>query len=199
MARTDKELVEATLKGENQAFTEIIERYQKLVFNIVYHYVGYRDEVEDLAQEVFLKVFRFLHTFDTERSLKAWVSSITANTCLDEMRKAGRRRTRLFSDLSGDEEERMEHLFDRFSQSDALTDAEVEQLFDLLETVMSHLNEKDRMAFVLRELEGFDYPEIAQIFKATELAVRIRVSRAKKKLHEELNRILYSQEKTRDG
>ncbi len=66
MARTDKELVEATLGGENQAFAVIIERYQRLVFSIIYHYVGSRDEVEDLAQEVLFKVLRYLGTFDTE-------------------------------------------------------------------------------------------------------------------------------------
>jgi len=68
-AKTDAQLVEATVEGDPQAFEEIVERYQRLVFNIIYHYMGRRNEVEDLAQEVFLKVFRALDTFDaTEKS-----------------------------------------------------------------------------------------------------------------------------------
>ncbi len=199
MAKTDKELVEATLGGENQAFAMIIERYQRLVFSIIYHYMGNRDEVEDLAQEVFLKVFRSLGTFDNERSMKSWVSRITANTCLDEMRKAHRRRTSLFSDLALADGERIEHFFTQFNQPHQLTEIEVEELFGLLEKVMGHLNKKDKMAFVLRELDGLEYPEIAEVLETTELAARIRVSRAKKRLHEELHRILYSQGNLTDG
>ena len=80
MPKTDEELVKATLEGDTYAFEEIVERYQRLVFHIIYHYVGARDVVEDLAQEVFLKVFRALETFDMRGPLKAWVSRITANT-----------------------------------------------------------------------------------------------------------------------
>ena len=77
MRRTDEELVKATLEGAPYAFEEIVERYQRLVFSIIYHYVGARDVVEDLAQEVFLKVFRSLATFDMRGPLKAWVSALT--------------------------------------------------------------------------------------------------------------------------
>ncbi|MDA2927664.1 RNA polymerase sigma factor [Acidobacteria bacterium AH-259-G07] len=195
MARTDGQLVRATLEGDPQAFEEIIERYQRLVFNIVYHYLGYRDEVEDLAQEVFLKVFRSLDTFDTERPLKSWISRITANACLDEIRRVRKRRIRLFSDLGRDEEERMEYFFEQFNQCSTLSEEEEQELFELLARSMERLNEKDKLAFVLRELEGLSYPEIARILDTTQLAVRIRVSRSKKKLQQELSQILYSEKK----
>lgn len=195
MARTDGQLVRATLEGDPKAFEEIIERYQRLVFNIIYHYLGYRDEVEDLAQEVFLKVFRSLDTFDTERPLKSWISRITANACLDEIRRVRKRRIRLFSDLGRDEEERMEYFFEQFNQCSTLSEEEEQELFELLARSMERLNEKDKLAFVLRELEGLSYREIARILDATQLAVRIRVSRSKKKLQEELSQILYSGKK----
>ncbi|MDA2923832.1 RNA polymerase sigma factor, partial [Acidobacteria bacterium AH-259-L09] len=194
-ARTDGQLVRATLEGDPKAFEEIIERYQRLVFNIVYHYLGYRDEVEDLAQEVFLKVFRSLDTFDTERPLKSWISRITANACLDEIRRVRKRRIRLFSDLGRDEEERMEYFFEQFNQCSTLSEEEEQELFELLARSMERLNEKDKLAFVLRELEGLSYPEIARILDTTQLAVRIRVSRSKKKLQQELSQILYSEKK----
>ena len=199
MARTDAQLVKATLEGEPHAFEEIVGRYQRLVFNIVYHYLGRRGEVEDLAQEVFLKVFRSLDTFDAKRPLKAWISRITANTCLDEVRKARKRKIQLFADLGRDEEDRVEYFYERFSQHSTLSERDVQELFELLEKLMGRLNEKDKMAFVLRELEGLSYPEIAQALQTTELAARIRVSRSKRRLQKDLEQVLYSGKKIIDA
>ncbi|MCZ6769122.1 MAG: RNA polymerase sigma factor [Acidobacteria bacterium] len=199
MARTDAQLVKATLEGEPHAFEEIVGRYQRLVFHIVYHYLGRRDEVEDLAQEVFLKVFRSLDTFDAKRPLKAWISRITANTCLDEVRKARKRKIQLFADLGRDEEDRVEYFYERFSQHSTLSERDVQELFELLEKLMGRLNEKDKMAFVLRELEGLSYPEIAQTLETTELAARIRVSRSKRRLQKDLEQVLYSGKKIIDA
>ena len=139
-AKTDAQLVKATVEGDPHAFEEIIEHYQRLVFNIIYHYMGRRNEVEDLAQEVFLKVFRALDTFDTTRPLKSWIARITANTCLDEIRKAPKRKVRIFADLGGDEESRIEYFYERFGQHSALTEEDVEELFELLEELMERLN-----------------------------------------------------------
>jgi len=199
MAKTDAQLVKATLEGEPHAFEEIVGRYQRLVFHIVYHYLGRRDEVEDLAQEVFLKVFRSLDTFDAKRPLKAWISRITANTCLDEVRKARKHKIQLFADLGRDEEGRVEYFYERFSQHSALSERDVQELFELLEKLMGRLNEKDKMAFVLRELEGLSYPEVAQALETTELAARIRVSRSKRRLQKDLEQVLYSGKKIIDA
>ena len=192
MPRTDEELVKATLEGDSHAFEEIVERYQRLVFSIVYHYVGTRDVVEDLAQEVFLKVFRSLETFDMRGPLKSWVSRITANTCLDELRRNRKQKVYTFTDLSADDESRIEDFFEQFSSKGILTEKDVSELFVLLEKLMSQLNDKDKMAFVLRELEGLSYADIAQAMKTTEVAVRIRISRSKKKLQKDLEQILLS-------
>ena len=197
-ATTDAQLVKATVEGDPQAFEEIVERYQRLVFNIIYHYMGRRNEVEDLAQEVFLKVFRALDTFDATRPLKSWIGRITANTCLDEIRKAPKRKVWSFADLGGDEENKIEYFYERFGQHSSLTEKDVEDLFELLEKLMERLNKKDKMAFVLRELEGLSYPEIAKTLESSELAVRLRVSRSKKRLQKDLEEILYSGKKRID-
>ncbi|TDI11019.1 MAG: RNA polymerase sigma factor [Acidobacteria bacterium] len=197
-AKTDAQLVKATVEGDSQAFEEIVERYQRLVFNIIYHYMGRRNEVEDLAQEVFLKVFRALETFDATRPLKSWIGRITANTCLDEIRKAPKRKVWSFADLGGDEESKIEYFYERFGQHSSLTEKDVEDLFELLEKLMERLNRKDKMAFVLRELEGLSYPEIAKALQSSELAVRLRVSRSKKRLQKDLEEILYSGKKRVD-
>ena len=181
MGASDKELVESVLRGEGASFQALVERYEKLVFNVVYHYMGSREEVEDLAQEVFLRVYRSLSKYDPDRPLKAWICRITANACLDELRKRKIRKTQLFSDL-GEDEAGGETFLDRFSSGTVLTEFEAERVFAWLHGLMDELPEKDKMAFVLREMEGLGYSEIASALETTELAVRIRVSRSRNKL-----------------
>ncbi|MEE8349809.1 MAG: RNA polymerase sigma factor [Acidobacteriota bacterium] len=185
-------MVQATLEGDPHAFEEIVERYQRLVFNVIYHYVGGRDVVEDLAQEVFLKVFRSLETFDMRGPLKAWIACITANTCLDELRKIRKQKVYTFSDLNSEDGGRIEDFFQQFTSKGILTENDVSELFVLLERLMGRLGDKDKMAFVLRELEGLSYSDVAQAMETTEVAVRIRVSRSKKKLQKDLEEILLS-------
>ncbi len=184
MAKTDEEIVTASLDGDPQAFEELIRRYQRLVFNIVYHYLGRRDEVEDVAQEVFLKVYRSLPTYDVARPLKAWISRIAVNSCLDELRRARKRKATLFSDVVDPEGGGLEQFLDRFQQGTRLSEHEAESLFRRFRGMIERLAEKDKMAFMLRELEGLEYSEIAEAMATTEVAVRIRVSRSKKQLVE---------------
>lgn len=192
MARTDAELVAATLAGDAGAFGEIVRRYQQFVFNAVYHYLGVRGEVEDVAQEVFLKLYRSLERFDQSRPLQAWIYRITANQCLDEARKSRHRRVRNFSDLGEEEEERVRRFFDEDRQGASLTETEDTQSLQLLQKMMDGLPEKDRMAFVLREIEGLSYAEVSQALNTSVTAARIRISRVKKKLLAELAQILGS-------
>jgi RNA polymerase sigma-70 factor (ECF subfamily) len=124
--------------------------------------------------------------------LKSWISRITANTCLDELRRLRRQKVYTFTDLSADDESRIEEFFEQFTSKGILTESDVSDLFVLLEKLLGRLNDKDKMAFVLREMEGLSYAEVAQAMKTTEVAVRIRISRSKKKLQKELEEILLS-------
>lgn len=186
MTQTDAELVQAALAGSPQAFEELIKRYQKLVFNIVYHYLGRANAVEDVAQEVFLRLYKNLPRYDPAKSLKPWVSRITTNCCLDELRKTGKQRVRLLDDLKREESESLEDIHNRFQQGCVVTERDAETLFSILQKQLDRVADKDRMAFVLRELEGLDYSGIAQALGSSQLAARIRVCRVKKQLREEL-------------
>lgn len=186
MAKTDSELVAETLRGDPEAFEEIVRRYQTKVFGIIYHYLGRRAVVADIAQEVFLKLFRSLSKFDTSRSMDAWISKIAVNSCYDELRRERSRKATLFSDLGRDDEDRLESFYSKFTKGAYLTEVEVEELVEVFQRLISQLAEKDRMALVLREVEGMSYGEIASIMGATELAVRVRVSRSRQQLLEKL-------------
>jgi RNA polymerase sigma-70 factor (ECF subfamily) len=187
MTITDQQLVADTLRGDPQAFEEIVRRYQRRVFSIIYHYLGSRrNEVEDLAQEVFMKVFRSLSDYDPNRPLQAWVARIAVNTCLDQLRRIKIRKTSLFSDLTEEEEEGINRLYGSFRQGHQLTEAESEEAFSLLQKLVSQLSAKDRTAFILREMQGLGYSDIGEVLECSEVAVRIRVSRARKQLLENL-------------
>jgi RNA polymerase sigma-70 factor (ECF subfamily) len=190
MAKSDGELVLEAIKGDRRAFEKIVTRYQNLVFNIAYHYLGRREEVEDLAQEVFLKVYQTLDRYDTGRPLKHWIGRITVNRCLDELRKLKIRRLHLLSDLGDEDRQSIDQLAEAARTSRPLTELEAEKCLELLEASMSELPEKDRMAFVLREMENLSYKELAAMLETSEVAARIRVSRARSRLQEELGRRL---------
>lgn len=193
MEKPDAQLIAESLEGDAKAFEEIIRRYQRLVFNIAYHYLGRRGEVEDVAQEVFLKVYRSLGRFDTSRPFKAWIGRIASNACLDELRKRRTRKVNAFADLSQDEEERITRGQISSEAADALSEAEAQESLKLLYQAMDQLGEKDRLAFVLREMEGLEYSEVAQALSASEVAARIRVSRARKKLQSSVKSLMAQQ------
>ncbi|MCH8819537.1 MAG: RNA polymerase sigma factor [Acidobacteria bacterium] len=123
---------------------------------------------------------------------------MTANTCLDELRRNRKQKVVTFSDLGSDDESRIEEFFEQFTSQGILTEKDVSELFVLLEKLMGRLNDKDKMAFVLRELEGLSYADVAQAMKTTEVAVRIRISRSKKKLQNDLEDILLSGKRIND-
>jgi RNA polymerase sigma-70 factor (ECF subfamily) len=168
-----------------------VKRYQNLVFNIAFHYLGSREEVEDLAQEVFLRVFQTMERYDTSRPLKHWIGRIAVNRCLDELRKRKIRRLSLASDLTDEERNGINQLLDTADTNSPLTELEEERCLRLLQISMRVLPDKDRMAFVLREMEGVGYADLAEMLQTSEVAVRIRVSRARKRLQEELEKLLY--------
>lgn len=182
MSDTDHQLVRATLQGDRNAFESIIRKYERLVFNIIYHYLGGSDQVEDLAQDVFLRVFEKLDTYDPDRPLKAWVGRITANLCIDELRRRKRDRTLNLSDLEIEGQEGLQTLLEKNATGSTVTEEDTRRSLRLLRSAMNGLSPGERMAFVLHELENLGYPEVAQMMGTSQLAVRIRVSRARKKL-----------------
>ncbi len=186
MQISDAELVVQALKEDRGAAEEIVSRYQRLVFNILYRYLGPGSDIEDLAQDVFLKFFKNLERYDPKRPLKHWLARITSNQCIDEIRKRKKNPVRLESDLEIEENRSLEELSRNPRPAQGLSDADAERCLKLLQKSMEVLSPKDRMAFVLREVQDLDYREVAAIMESSELAARIRVSRAKKRLRQEL-------------
>jgi RNA polymerase sigma-70 factor (ECF subfamily) len=87
MEKTDEQLVENYLEGDENSFNEIVNRYLKLIYNFAYRLVGNQKEAEDISQEIFLKVWKNLKKFNAKKSFRTWIFSIAKNTCIDHLRK----------------------------------------------------------------------------------------------------------------
>ncbi|GAB4220086.1 MAG: sigma-70 family RNA polymerase sigma factor [Acidobacteriota bacterium] len=191
MSETDSELVRRTLDGDQLAFEQLVRRYERFVFNVAYHYLGAFDQVDDVAQEVFLKVYDNLAQYDTGRPFKTWVGRIAANRCIDELRRRKRQRVKLIADLGDDELAETRRMLERVEGGNPLTEEDARRALRVLHQALESVPDGEREAYILREVEGLEYDEVARICGISEPAVRIRVSRARKRLQEKLEDMLH--------
>jgi RNA polymerase sigma-70 factor, ECF subfamily len=177
----DRRLVEKCQKGDSLAFEELVRKYQQTVFNLAYHYVGYRNEVEDVAQKIFTKIYFSLPKFDLHRPFFPWLYRIAINQCYDELRRIRRQKTHTFSELNLEDTGSIENLL-RQNEIPPSPDEDRHELRALLRKMLDQLPDQQRMAIVLRDLEAIPYSKIAEILKCTEQAARLKVFRARARL-----------------
>jgi RNA polymerase sigma-70 factor (ECF subfamily) len=185
----DRKLVGKCQEGDPLAFEELVRKYQQTLFNLAYHYIGYRSEVEDVAQKIFTKVYFSLPKFDLRRPFFPWLYRIAINQCYDELRRIRRQKTQTFSELNLEETSSIEKLMNQNDIRPA-PEEERQELQGLLRKMMSQLPDQQRMAVVLRDLESIPYSQIAEILKCTEQAARLKVFRARARLKTLMERAL---------
>lgn len=179
----DRDLVRRCQAGDESAFEKLVRKYQQTVLNLVYHNVGNRSEVEDIAQKIFIKIYFSLNKFDNARPFFPWLYRIAINQCYDELRRAKRRKVLTFTELSLEETDRIERLL---GHSEPVTEPveDKKALYALLHKILNLLSDQQRMAIVLRDLEDVPYDRMAQILKCTEQAARLKVFRARTRMRE---------------
>ena len=175
----DSAVVTAFLGGEERAFQELVERYQTRLLNFIYRTIGDRDRAEDLVQEVFIRVYRHLHRFDRSKKFSTWAYTIASNLAKNELRNRSRSPLVLFQTLQGsnDEEDRPVQFEDTTARPDDMY--RKRHLRELVEQTVAQLPEHHRQVFVLRELEGKSYEEIAEITDCNLGTVKSRLNRAR--------------------
>jgi RNA polymerase sigma-70 factor (ECF subfamily) len=179
----DQDLVRRCQSGDDTAFEEVVRKYQQTLFNVIYHNMGRRGEIEDIAQKIFSKVYFSLRQFDNSRPFFPWVYRIAVNQCYDEMRRARRHRFITFSDLNLQETENIENLL-KHEEVQETPAEERKELHDLLYKMLDRLPEKQRRALVLRDLEDVPYDQMAEVMNCTEQAARLKVFRARTHLRD---------------
>jgi RNA polymerase sigma-70 factor, ECF subfamily len=185
----DRELVGRSQKGDESAFEALVLKYQQTIFNIVFHNIGYRADVEDVAQKVFSKVYFSLPKFDNKRPFFPWLYRIAINQCYDELRRARRRKYKTFTELSLEDTDAIEKLMNQ-NEPPAVAQDDNREMHELLHKLLDQIPEQQKAALVLRDLEDVPYEKMADILKCTEQAARLKVFRARARLRDLMERAL---------
>jgi RNA polymerase sigma-70 factor (ECF subfamily) len=176
---SDSELVERYLAGDTRRFRELVERYEDRMVNFIQRSIGDRDRAQDLAQEVFIRVYRHLKRFDQEKKFSTLIYTIASNLAKNELRNRARNPIVLFQTLtsSWDDDHRPLQFEDSSMRPDDLY--RKRRLQELVEQAADQLPLHHREVFVLREIEGKSYEEIAEITGTQLGTVKSRLNRAR--------------------
>jgi RNA polymerase sigma-70 factor, ECF subfamily len=175
----DSGVVAAFLAGNRRAFGELVERYQNRLLNFVYRTTGDRERGEDLVQETFIRVYRHLHRFDQSKKFSTWIYTIASNLAKNELRNRSRNPLVLFQTLMKNRDADAQPLEweDNTYRPDDLF--RKRHLRSQVETAVNQLPEHHRTVFILREMEGKTYEEIAEITDTNLGTVKSRLNRAR--------------------
>ncbi|HUF11854.1 MAG TPA: sigma-70 family RNA polymerase sigma factor [Longimicrobiales bacterium] len=175
----DSSVVATFLAGEARAFDELMRRYQDRLTNFVFRMIGDRGRSEDLVQETFVRVYRHLHRFDQSKKFSTWVYTIASNLAKNELRNRSRNPLVLFQAIKAnwDADHRPLEWEDNTYRPDDLY--RKRHLREQVEKAVDKLPTHHREVFVLREIEGKTYEEIAEITGVNLGTVKSRLNRAR--------------------
>lgn len=180
---TIETLIQRCLSGDQRAWDLVVRRHWRKVFNIAYTFVGKHDEAEDLTQEIFLKIFKSLNTFDRRANFQTWLVSVSRNLCIDHYRSVRKER------------ETIDRAVDPSDLSPAAVDAgamaalEQRDRVELLREAMAALPETLRTAVLMRDIQELSYQEIADALQVPEGTVKSRINRGRTALAQEIRRL----------
>src|SRR5208282_2784060 len=184
----DRELVRQAKDGSKEAFEALVVRHQSRVFAVAGGILRNREDVEDIAQQVFFKAYFSLKRFDQRAAFSTWLYKITVNECWDLLRKRKVRPLVLEVDLS---EQQARQYQAAEEVADGRPDAS-EQLAarERVEQLLQCLEERDRSMLVLKEVQGFSVEEIAEVLEINANTVKVRLLRARRRIAESVRRRL---------
>ena len=184
-------LVRRCIAGDAEAWEEIVRTHSRRIYNICYRFTGSADNADDLAQEVFIKMYRTLASFDPEKgAFTTWITTMTRNLLVDHFRKTKQDRATDSLDAGLGEEEDSATLSDRIPDTAPSADARVQrrETQEMVQKAIQKLSPELREAVILRDLQDMDYKEIAQALKVPEGTVKSRINRGRMELAKVLQR-----------
>ena len=184
-------LVRRCVSGDAAAWQEIVQQYNRRIYNICYRFSGSPDDAADLTQEVFIKMYRTLSTFDTTRaSFMTWVTTVTRNLLVDHFRKGKYDRVTDSLDATpGNQDEGLtlaEQLEDQNPNPE--TRVRSQEVQKLVHEALKRLSPELREAVILRDLQDLDYKDIAKVLNVPEGTVKSRINRGRTELARLLQR-----------
>lgn len=179
-ASEEAALVRRVQARDEMAFREVVERYQAKVFSIIYGILRNRNDAEDIAQQVFSKIYFSIQSFDFRSSLLTWIYKITVNECYDYLRKKRVRKLVYESDFSEEDVQRMQNTESASDQKTGM-DTQLAQK-DLVLKLLAKLSSEDRSLLLLKEVEGHSVEELANMTGMNENTIKVKLFRARQKL-----------------
>ncbi|MEP6644832.1 MAG: sigma-70 family RNA polymerase sigma factor [Acidobacteriaceae bacterium] len=184
-------LVRRCIAGDAGAWEEIVQRYSRRIYNICYRFAGSADDAQDLTQEVFIKMYRTLKTYDVERgALMTWVTTITRNLLVDHFRKTRQDRITDSLDAETSQHEDAAPSSERIPDKTQPPDSRVQsrETGEVVHQALQKLSPELREAVILRDLQDMDYRDIATVLKVPEGTVKSRINRGRAELARLLQR-----------
>ncbi len=180
----EKKLVRQAQGGDALAYEELVRGHQQRVFAVVGGILRRREDIEDVAQQVFMKAYFSLRRFDLRSAFGTWLYKIAVNECWDYLRKKRVRRLVYEADLSEEQVRQLEHTpsFAAGAQSPGEDAGRRAEQRDLLERLLGELDEKDQLMLVMKEVEGFSVEEIGEVLDLNVNTVKVRLFRARGRL-----------------
>src|SRR5687768_17964589 len=180
---TPDSLIEQCLAGDQAAWEQIVRQNWRKVFNVAYKFVGKHDEAEDLTQDIFLKIFKALASFDRRANFQTWIISISRNLCIDHYRSVRKERQTIAREVDAGELQPVS------SDRGPYAAAEHQDLRVLLRQALHTLPATLRTAVVMRDLQEQSYQEIADRLGLPEGTVKSRINRGRLELARQLKRL----------
>src|SRR6478672_9266826 len=180
---TPDSLIEQCLSGDQAAWEVIVRQNWRKVFNVAYKFVGKHDEAEDLTQDIFLKIFKALHTFDRRANFQTWLISISRNLCIDHYRSVRKERETMAREVDAADLMPVSKERGPYGQLEQL------DLRQLIRRALAELPATLREAVVLRDLKEYSYQEIADQLHLPEGTVKSRINRGRLELARQLRKI----------
>jgi len=176
-------LIERTLGGDAAAFEQLIMRYERRIYTLAMKLLGSTEDAQDAAQEVFLRVFKYIHRFDVHKPLEPWLMQMTVNVC----RNIGRDRQRRWNTFPVTVKPELAVVHQGRDPHAGITE---EQEREMLWRALDTLPEKERLAVILRDIDGLKTSEVAALLGSSETTVRSQVSRARVRMKEAIDQML---------
>ena len=176
-------LIKRCLKGDQLAWDTIVRQYRRKVFNVAYKFVGRHDEAEDLTQDIFLKIFKSLDTFDRRANFQTWLISVSRNLCIDHYRSVRKERETI------DREADTAELSAAAPGQSQIAALEQRDRVELLREALAALPKTLRTAVLMRDIQELSYHEIARVLRLPEGTVKSRINRGRSELARQIRKL----------
>ena len=175
----ESETIKKAQSGDDKAFNEIIKAYRKRILGVVYRMIGNGDDVEDVGQEVFIRLYFALGQLREPKVFEPWLYRLAKNTCYDYLRKKRRHNEVRMGDLSEGQADVVEKIL---AGKKSLDDDQKEEAKELVNILFSRVDEEDRILLSLKEIQGLSLKELSDAYKINTNALKVRLFRARKRM-----------------